>query len=72
MNFTAILLIAFGGALAIEGAAWAIFPGGLRRLYQEMISQMGERDLHISGLASVFTGIILLLIGVNLLSWRDC
>jgi len=68
VTITAILLIAFGGALAIEGTAWAIFPGGLRRLYQDMISQMGERDLHISGLVSVFIGIILLFIGVNLLS----
>jgi uncharacterized protein YjeT (DUF2065 family) len=68
MTITAIMLIAFGGALAIEGAAWAIFPGGLRRLYQDMFSQMGERDLHISGLVSVFIGMILLFVGVNLLN----
>lgn len=68
MNISAIVLIAIGGALAIEGAAWAIFPGGLRRVYQEMVSQMSERDLHLSGLLSVFFGIILLMVGVNLLA----
>jgi uncharacterized protein YjeT (DUF2065 family) len=68
MSISAIVLIAIGGALAIEGAAWAIFPGGLRRIYQDMISQMGERELHISGLLSVFFGIILLMVGINLLA----
>jgi uncharacterized protein YjeT (DUF2065 family) len=68
MNISAIVLIAIGGALAIEGAAWAIFPGGLRRVYQEMVSQMSERDLHLSGLLSVFFGIILLMVGANLLA----
>ncbi|RKQ71673.1 hypothetical protein DES40_1000 [Litorimonas taeanensis] len=68
MNIGAITLIALGGALAIEGAAWAIFPGGLRRLYLDMVSEMGERDLHVSGLISVFIGMVLLFLGVNLLS----
>ncbi len=68
MNMTAIVLIALGGALAIEGAAWAIFPGGLRRIYHEMMSQMTEKDLHIGGLVSVFFGMCLLVAGVMMLS----
>ena len=68
MNISAILLIAFGGALALEGAVWAIFPGGLRRAYQEFLAQADERDLHITGAISVFVGVCLLLFGVSLLS----
>jgi uncharacterized protein YjeT (DUF2065 family) len=62
------MLIAIGGALALEGAVWAIFPGGLRRVYQEFLAQADERDLHISGAISVFVGVCLLLFGVSLLS----
>jgi len=68
MSVSAIILIAIGGAFALEGAAWAIFPGGLRRVYRDMMSQMDDRMLHISGLISVFVGMILLLLGVGLLS----
>ena len=68
MSITAIVLIALGGALAIEGAAWAIFPGGLRRVYNQMMSQMSEKDLHIGGLISVFFGMCLLFAGVFMLS----
>jgi len=68
MSIPAILLIAFGGALALEGAVWAIFPGGLRRAYQEFLAQADERDLHITGAISVFVGVCLLLFGVSLVS----
>ena len=68
MSVTAVILIAIGGALALEGAAWAIFPGGLRRVYRDMMAQMNDRMLHISGLISVFVGMICLLFGVGLLS----
>lgn len=68
MNVSAIILIAIGGALAIEGAAWAIFPSGLRQMYRDMMSQMDDRALHITGLVSVFIGMILLFLGVGLLS----
>lgn len=68
MTVLAIVLIALGGALAIEGAAWAIFPGGLRHIYNEMMSQMSEKDLHIGGLISVFFGMCLLFAGSFMLS----
>jgi len=68
MSVTAIILIAIGGTLAFEGAAWAIFPGGLRRVYRDMMAQMDDRMLHISGLISVFIGMICLMLGVGLLS----
>jgi len=54
--------------LALEGAAWAIFPGGLRRVYRDMMGQMDDRMLHISGLISVFIGMICLMLGVGLVS----
>ncbi|WP_409431854.1 DUF2065 domain-containing protein [Litorimonas sp. RW-G-Af-16] len=63
----AIILFAIGGALVIEGAAWAIYPGGLRRIYHEMISQMSDKDLHVSGLICVFIGVIVLALAIGLL-----
>lgn len=68
MSVTSVILIAIGGALALEGAAWAIFPGGLRRVYRDMMGQMDDRMLHISGLISVFIGMICLMLGVGLVS----
>lgn len=67
MSYSAIVLIAVGGAFLFEGAVWAIFPEGSRRLYQRMMSQMGERDLHVSGLISVFIGAALIAAALVLL-----
>ena len=68
MNSTAGLMIAIGGALFFEGVAWAIFPGGIRRLYQEMLSDLDNRALHISGLVSVFLGVTLIAWALKLAS----
>ena len=59
MSFTTILLIATGGALAFEGAAWAIFPRQMREIYQQAFAA-GDRMLHISGLISVAIGVALI------------
>jgi len=64
MTLGVILLIACGGALAIEGAAWAIFPSQMRRVYQDAFAQ-GDRILHLSGLASVAIGVVLIMWGVK-------
>ena len=61
-------MIAIGGALLFEGIAWAIFPGGIRRLYQEMLSQLPDKDLHISGLISVFLGVVLIVSALKLIA----
>ncbi len=64
MNLTTIFLIALGGAFAIEGAVWAIFPSQMREMYQQVFA-MPEKMLHTSGLASVAIGMVLIVLGVK-------
>lgn len=64
MTISTVLFIAVGGALALEGAAWAIFPSQMRRLYQEAFAT-GDRMLHISGLMSVAIGTMLIVWAVK-------
>jgi len=64
MNLTTILLIAIGGAFALEGAIWAIFPTQMRDMYQQVFA-MPEKVLHSSGLASVAIGMVLIVLGVK-------
>lgn len=64
MTIGTVSLIAVGGALAIEGAAWAIFPSQMRRLYSEAFAA-GDRMLHISGLFSVAIGMALIMWAVK-------
>ena len=59
-----VLLIATGGALALEGAAWAIFPSQMREIYQQAFAA-GDRMLHISGLVSVAIGTALIIWAVK-------
>ena len=67
MSYLAIVLIAIGGAFLFEGAVWAVFPEGSRRMYQRMMSQMGEKELHFSGLISVFIGAAMIAVALILL-----
>jgi len=60
-------MIAMGGAFAIEGAVWAIFPSQTRRTYNEMMS-MGDKALHMAGLASVAIGVVLIALAVKSVS----
>jgi len=64
VSFWAVVLIAAGGAFAIEGAAWAIFPTQMKHMYETIFSQ-GERAIHISGLFSVAVGVVLIVWGVR-------
>jgi len=59
-------MIAIGGALAFEGVLWAIFPSQTRRMYEEALSQMDDKALHIGGLVSVMLGVILVGAAVKL------
>ena len=65
MSSSAVILIAIGGALAIEGAAWAIIPRQMREIY-EAVFREGDRMLHISGLISVAIGVALIAWGAQL------
>jgi len=66
MTLGTILLIAIGGAFAFEGVLWAIFPGGVRQIYRQAFAQMNDRDLHVSGLASVALGVGMIVLAVKL------
>mgnify|MGYP000415708084 CR=1 FL=1 len=60
MSLGTIIAVAIGGALAFEGAIWAIFPSQTRRLYQETMQQLDDKSLHIGGLISVLIGVIMI------------
>lgn len=62
----AVILIAFGGFILLEGLMWALAPGALRRTYDEMMKQVSDRDLHVAGAIGVFVGTCLLVYGAKL------
>ncbi|WP_371398343.1 DUF2065 domain-containing protein [Fretibacter rubidus] len=66
MGWGTVLLIAIGGALAVEGAAWAIFPRGMRDVYAEMMS-MPDVMLHRAGLISVALGSVMIFGAVKMI-----
>jgi uncharacterized protein YjeT (DUF2065 family) len=66
MSFGIVLLIALGGALALEGAVWAIFPNQMRRAYRDAIEMMDDKALHIGGLVSVAVGVGLISLAMKL------
>ena len=58
------LLLITGGALAVEGALWAIIPAVMRKSYTDAFA-MGDRFLHLSGLVSVALGVICIAIAMQ-------
>ena len=66
MGLGTIIAVAIGGVLALEGAIWAIFPSQTRRMYQETMSQMNDKSLHMGGLISVLIGVIIIGTAVKL------
>ena len=67
MSFVAILLFIFGGFLAVEGALWAIGPRTMTRIYLEVLERYNENGIALSGLASMFMGLTLIIIAVAIL-----
>jgi len=63
----AIILVALGGFILLEGLMWALAPGAMRRTYTQMIEQVSNRDLHIVGAFSVFLGMCLFVLGAKLI-----
>jgi len=66
MGLGTIIAVAIGGALAFEGMIWAIFPAQSRRMYQEAMSQLDDKSLHIGGLISVLIGVLIIGTAVKL------
>lgn len=67
MGLGTIIAVAIGGVLALEGAIWAVFPSQTRRMYQEVMSQMDDKSLHIGGLISVLVGVVIIGAAVKLM-----
>lgn len=63
----AIVLVAIGGFILLEGLMWAIAPTAMRRTYDRLMSQVSDRDLHISGAVAVFLGTCVLAVGAKLI-----
>lgn len=63
-----VVLIAFGGFVALEGVVWAVFPAQMRWTYRRMMDEISDRDLHIVGAVSVFIGTLMLAYGVKTLT----
>lgn len=64
---SAIILVAVGGFILLEGLMWALAPGSMRRAYDEMMRQVSDRDLHIGGVIAVFMGTCLFAWGAKLI-----
>ena len=68
MTVMQILLLTLGGALVYEGFAWAVGPAAMRKAYHEAMAQLDDRQLGLFGLASLGTGLVLVLLAVRLAS----
>ena len=63
----AIILVALGGFILLEGLMWAIAPTAMRRAYDQMMQQVSDKDLHMGGAFAVFIGTCLLAFGAKLI-----
>ena len=63
----AIVLVAIGGFILLEGLMWAIAPTAMRRAYDQMMRQVSDRDLHIGGVIAFFIGTCLFALGAKLI-----
>lgn len=66
MNVATVLLLVFGGALAVEGIGWAIAPDAMRRAYAEAMAMLDAQRLSRLGLLCTAMGLLMILIGVRL------
>ncbi len=63
----AVILVAIGGFVLLEGLMWAIAPAAMRSAYDQMMQQVSDRDLHIGGAFAVFIGTCLFAWGAKLI-----
>ena len=64
MSLGAIILIAFGGAFLVEGAAWAVFPRQIKRAYQSVFENP-DGALHVFGLVNVLIGALMIGVAIK-------
>lgn len=58
-NTPQFLLCALGLCFALEGALWALFPDGMRRVLRELLKKPPE-TLRLYGLTGIVLGLLLL------------
>lgn len=63
----AIVLVAIGGFILLEGLMWALAPSAMRRTYAQMMEQVSDKELHIVGAISVFVGMCFFAYGAKLI-----
>ncbi|MEL6686563.1 MAG: DUF2065 family protein [Pseudomonadota bacterium] len=66
MSLLTILLLIFGGALAVEGIGWAVAPDAMKRAYDQAISSLDPKSLSNVGLLSAALGLLLIWIAIRI------
>lgn len=66
MSLATVLLLVFGGALAVEGIGWALAPDAMRRAYAEAMAMLDARRLSRLGLLCTAMGLLMIWMGVRL------
>ena len=66
MSGWTILLLVFGGALAIEGIGWAAAPDAMRRAYEEVMETLDPQRLSMIGLVCAAIGLLMITLGIYL------
>ncbi|PHS77895.1 MAG: hypothetical protein COB56_01420 [Robiginitomaculum sp.] len=60
-SWATVLIIALGGAMLLEGAVYALFPGGMKRAMRE-IMDMPDRQLRSGGLIVAAIGLAIIVV----------
>jgi uncharacterized protein YjeT (DUF2065 family) len=66
MSAATVLLLVFGGALAVEGLGWALAPDAMRRAYAEAMAMLDSQRLSRLGMLCTALGLLMIWIGVRL------
>ena len=66
MSAVTVLLLVFGGALAVEGLGWALAPDAMRRAYEEAMQMLDPQRLSRLGLLCTAMGLLMIGVGVRL------
>lgn len=65
MDWITIFWVALGGYMFVEGVLFAIFPSGVRNMYEEMLAIADDKMLHYAGLLSVAIGVVMIMLAVR-------
>lgn len=60
-SWVTVLIIAIGGAMLIEGAVYALFPGGMKQAMRQILD-MPERQLRNGGLIVALVGLAMIVL----------